>query len=682
MLAEHYSIILTVGCLAVFLLVYCLVALWRRTRRMQSKVCSLQHDLAQIETIYANAPLGLATLDDQLRYVRINKLLAQINGLAVEDHVGKTLREVVPNLAEQAEKPFVQVLRSGTPISGIIFEGTTSSKLGVNRVWRENVHPIFSKNRKVVGINVSVEEVTEEKKLNDALRASELRERKRATELEVVMNATPAAVFIAHDTACRDVTGNKEAMRLLRLGPGENPSLSAPGGRPFKVFADGVLVATEELPLQVAAATGKEVRAAELSIHFPDDKLIHVLMNAAPVRDEMDNVIGAAAAFVDVTAQKQANETLMQEARRKDEFLAILAHELRNPLAAIQTGLELMKHGPASSPSQSRTRHIMERQVSHLVRLIADLLDVSRIGSGKLELTRERLSVKAMIDDAVEVCRSHIETAGQELMVHVPRRLIYVEADNVRMEQVITNLLNNASKYTPEGGCIRVEVEEDGKQVFIHVIDNGIGIENKMLSKVFDMFSQTESGRLWRKGGIGIGLSLAKQIVEMHGGRLMVESAGLGLGSKFTLSMPCFFDSKSTPQTPDGTSDAYSLGQEMRILIVDDNVDAAQTLGSLFELSGHIVQLAHTGADAVEKSRKFLPGIVFLDIGLPDMSGLEVARILRKEKELQGTTLVALTGWGTPKDKDKTAVAGFAFHLTKPVTLEAIQNILPGLRMS
>jgi PAS domain S-box-containing protein len=388
-LKDYYATIVIVACLAFLLLMYCVAALWRRMRQMQCKLHSLQHDLDEIETVYANAPLGLATLDNTLRYVRINKLLAQINGVAVEDHIGKTIREIVPDLAEQAEKPFVQVLRSGRPISGIIFEGTTSSKPQVSRVWRENVHPIFSKTKKVVGVNVSVEEITEEKKLNDALRASELRERKRATELEVVMNATPAAVFIAHDTACRDVTGNKEAILLLRLRPGESPSLSAPGARPFKVFADGVWVPTEKLPLQVAASTGKEVRAIELSIHFPDDKVIHVLMNAAPVRDELGNVIGAAAAFVDITEQKQANEALRKEAVRKDEFLAILAHELRNPLAAIQTGLDLMKHGSASTPSQSNTLYIMERQVSHLDRLIADLLDVSRIGSGKLELIKE-----------------------------------------------------------------------------------------------------------------------------------------------------------------------------------------------------------------------------------------------------------------------------------------------------
>lgn len=299
MLQERYVIILTVACAAILLLAYCVVALWRR---MQSKVRSLQYDLTEIENVYANAPLGLATLDDKLRYVRINKLLAQINGLAAEDHIGKTIREVVPNLAEQAEKPFLRVLRTGRPVSNIIFEGTTSSKPGVNRVWRENVHPILSGNSKVIGINVSVEEITEEKKLNDALQASELRERKRAIELEVVMDAIPAAVFVAHDIACRDVTGNKEAMRLLRLRPGESPSLSAPGARPFNVFANGVLVPTEELPLQVAAATGKEVRAAELAVHFPDDKVIRVLMNAAPVRDETGKVIGAAAAFVDVTA--------------------------------------------------------------------------------------------------------------------------------------------------------------------------------------------------------------------------------------------------------------------------------------------------------------------------------------------------------------------------------------------
>jgi signal transduction histidine kinase len=357
-------------------------------------------------------------------------------------------------------------------------------------------------------------------------------------ELEVVMEATPAAVFIAHDTACHNVTGNREAMRLLRLGPGENPSLSAPGARPFTVSANGAVVSTEQLPLQVAAASGKEVRGAELTVHFSDGEFIHVLMNAAPLRNGAGKVFGAAAAFIDVTAQRQANEILKKEAQRKDEFLAMLAHELRNPLAALQTGLQLMEHGPADSASQSRTRHTMERQVSHLARMVSDLLDVSRISSGKLELRKETLPVRAIVDNVVEVCRPGIEAAGHELLVHVPSRPIHVDADLVRMEQVIGNLLNNASKYTPQGGRIRIEVEEDGEQVLMRVIDNGIGIERNMLAKVFDMFSQVESGRPLRGGGIGIGLSLARQIVEMHNGSLTVESAGPGLGSVFTVRMP------------------------------------------------------------------------------------------------------------------------------------------------
>lgn len=676
----HYATLLVVTGAPLLLWAYCVARLWRRVHKLQRKARSLQHDLDALEKVYADAPLGLATLDRELRYLRVNKLLAQINGVSVEDHIGKTIREVVPDLAEQAEKPFLRALRSGKQVSGIVFEGTTASHPGAHRVWRESVHPVFDDSGKVTGINASVEEITEETRLNSALRASEQRERKRAMELEAVMEATPAATFIAHDPGCQSVTGNAEAVRLLRLGPNESPSLSAAGARPFTVFENGVPVPTEQLPLQVAAASGKEVKAAELSIHFPDDKVTHVLMNAAPLRDDKGIVLGAVAAFVDVTAQKQANEILRTESQRKDEFLAILAHELRNPLAAIQTGLELMKHG-STTPSQSRTRDIMARQVSHLVRLIGDLLDVSRISSGKLELKKETLQVQSLINNVVEVWRSNIEAAGHDLLIRLPSVSLYVDADCARMEQVIGNLLNNASKYTPHGGCISVFVEEDGEQVFIQVADSGIGIEREMLPKVFDMFSQTESGRQWRKGGIGLGLSIAREIVEMHGGKLTVESAGPGLGSTFRISLPLAAHFADRLPNLAEQSDSSLPHKRARILVLDNNVDAAQRLASLFESGDHIVELACSAAEAISKAMSFHPEIMFLDIGLPDMSGLDVAKSMRQHALLQRTTLVAVTGSESQKEGCESDDAGFDFYLTKPVTIEAIRRILPELNM-
>lgn len=521
-----------------FLLIFSLTTVWRRIRILKEKVVELEQHACEIEKVYADAPLGLAMLDRDLRFIRINKLLAEINGMSVEEHIGKTIREVVPALAEQAERPFLKVLRTGKPVSNLMFSGMTASQPGAQRFWRESISPVFAGSGEITGISVSVQEITEEKRLNDSLCESELRGRAHATELEAVMNATPAAIFIAHERSCTNVTGNAEAIRLLRLRAGENPSITAPGIRPFTVYSNGIPLASAQLPLQEAAATGKEVRDVELELHFINGDVTHVLMNAAPLRDQNGNVFGAVAAFSDITAQRRATAMLIREARHKNEFLAILAHELRSPLASIQTGLELMKLAPNISTSRMETCNTMERQVFHLVRLIDDLQDISRISAGKLDIKKETLDVRHIIDRAVQSCRPAIETAGRSLTVETSSKPLYVEADLIRMEQVICNLLNNAAKYTTRGGRIQLVVGVDEENVLIRVIDNGIGIEKEMLAEIFNLFSQAEGARDLRQGGMGIGLFLARQIVGMHGGTLTVQSAGPNLGSTFSLRLP------------------------------------------------------------------------------------------------------------------------------------------------
>lgn len=657
-----------------------LAAAWYRLRGMQKAARQTRRTLEEMEMAYANAPLGLAMLDCELRYIRINKLLAQLNGVSAKDHIGKTVRDIVPDVARQAEELFRQVLRTGKPQFGIVFEGATSAQPGVPRFWRENVYPIVADDGRVIGINVAVEDVTEEKRLYDALKASELRERQRASELEVVMNATPAAIFLARDRACDQVIGNAEGNRMLRLKPDENASANPIDRRPYR-DADGMPVAPDQLPMQRAAATGKEVRGVELSYCFDSGEEIHLLANAAPLLNEAGDVFGAVGAFIDITAQKAAAQVVMRESQRKDEFLATLAHELRNPLASIQNGLELMKLVPAGTPAPVRVRSIVERQLSHLVRLIDDLLDVSRINTGKLALQKRKVALKAIIDNAMEVCRPHIEASGHACEVCLPGAPLYVDADLMRMEQVVCNLLNNAAKYTSEGGRIRVAVSEEQGDAVIRVSDNGIGIERAMLPKVFEMFGQAEDARERRKGGLGIGLSLARQLTEMHDGTLTAESGGLGTGSTFTVRLPLCHDPEDGNNGPAARGPQPASCRERRILILDDNVDAAHTLGALFEIGGHRIELAYNGQDAVRMAREFRPDVAFLDIGLPDISGLDVARQLRREQALQGSKLVALTGWDSEKDRAECKEAGFDFHLTKPVTIDAIKGILPELTM-
>jgi PAS domain S-box-containing protein len=524
--------------LAVVAALVFVLALTRRFRQVLAEAGACRAALLEMTVAYDQAPLGLAVLDRQLRYVRINKMLASINGLSVEEHIGKTIHEVVPEVAALAAPVFLEVLRTGVAVPSIEFTAATRGQPAGVRTFRKSIHPVFDRQGSIVGISVAVDDITEQKRLLDALHASELRERMRAAELESVMDATPAAVFIAHDPTCLNVTANAETARLLRLSPHQSVSLSVPGPRTFEVCVDGVALAVEDLPLQIAATSGREVRGKELEIRFSNGDLLHILMHAIPLRGQDGEVIGAAAAFVDITAQKSAAQELKREARHKDEFLAVLAHELRSPLAAIQAGLELQKIGTGDTARLARAREIMQRQMAHVVRLIDDLLDVARISAGKLELKTETVCVREIVDAAIELCRADIERNGHHFRVVLPPEPLFVRADRVRLTEVICNLLHNAAKYTPGGGDIELAVVSSDGQVLFRVADNGLGISPESLPEVFTMFAQAEGGRAQRKGGLGVGLALASHIVELHGGTISADSAGVGKGSVFTVRLP------------------------------------------------------------------------------------------------------------------------------------------------
>jgi PAS domain S-box-containing protein len=524
--------------LAVVAAVMLLLVQTRRLKAARAQAAACEAAMLDMAVAFDQAPLGLTVLDRQLRYVRINKMLAEINGLSIEEHLGRTIYEVAPEVAAAAAPRFLEVLRTGVSIVDLQFEGATQAQPNLVRAFRESVHPVYDRQGGIVGVAVAVEDITEQKRLLDALHASELRERLRATELESVMDATPAAVFIAHDRACLNVTVNAETTRLLRLSPQESASLSVPGPHTFEVHADGVPLAVEDLPLQIAASSGREVRDKELEVHFSNGDLLHVLMHAVPLRGHDGEIIGSAAAFVDITAQKSASEELKREARHKDEFLAMLAHELRSPLAAIQSGLELLKIGTEDAARLARAREIMQRQMAHVVRLIDDLLDVARIRSGKLELKTETVCVREIVDAAIELCRADIERNGHHFKAVLPPEPLYVHGDRVRLTEVICNLLHNATKYTPGGGDIGLTVESSLGQVVFRVSDNGMGIAPESLPDVFTMFAQAEGARAQRRGGLGVGLALASRIVELHGGTISADSAGVGKGSVFTVRLP------------------------------------------------------------------------------------------------------------------------------------------------
>lgn len=369
---------------------------------------------------------------------------------------------------------------------------------------------------------------------------------------------------------------------------------------------------------------------------------------------------------------------LRLQARRKDEFLAVLAHELRNPLAPLRNAVSLLEL--SKSPQQAEhVREVMKRQVAHMARLIDDLLDVSRITTGKVQLRPETVEMRSILTAALEVSRPAIERAGHQLVVSFPEsESLLLRADATRIAQVVSNLLNNAAKYTPPRGRVELIARREGDEIAICVADNGAGLSEDALPEIFELFTQVGRTIDHAQGGLGIGLALVKTLVEMHGGSVEAQSPGLGHGSTFTVRLPAVpaasdDGSAATPQrTPQGK-------RPWRVLVVDDNVDAATTLSAVLEMSGHTTAVCHSGAAALEEAEVFFPEIVLLDIGLPGMDGYEVARRLRASSFGANMLLVAVTGWGSENDRKQTREAGFDEHLTKPVDFHRLVSVLEEL---
>ncbi|MGV3493628.1 MAG: response regulator [Ramlibacter sp.] len=371
---------------------------------------------------------------------------------------------------------------------------------------------------------------------------------------------------------------------------------------------------------------------------------------------------------------RRLNDELAQANRRKTEFLATLAHELRNPLAPLSNGLHLMRMASTRPELLEKTRQMMERQIQHMVHLVDDLLDVARISTGKVELRRQRMDLKDAVATAVEASTSLVEAGNHQLSVDVQDVPMPMHADPTRIAQVVSNLLNNAAKYTPPGGRIALRVALEGQEAVLSVQDTGIGIDADALDKVFEMFAQVPSTEAKPQGGLGIGLSLVQSLVALHGGSVSAASAGAGKGSTFTVRLPLGEAAGAQAGTPP-SAQAGTTGQ-LQVLVVDDNTDAAESLGVLLDIEGHAAHIAHTGAEALQVAQTQPLDVVFLDIGLPDMSGYDVARRLRLLPGLQKTLLVALTGWGTQDDRKRTSEAGFDRHLTKPAELPAVEELL------
>ena len=509
----------------------------------------------------------------------------------------------------------------------------------------------------------------------DSLGPEELRQRLRA--LQAVIERAPIPIAIAHDPECRFIFANRALATLIGVPKDANISLTPPPGQQpaYRIQRGGQDIPSDELPMQYAVAHRMPV-SNEIEIVRADNTVIYVQNDVEPLYDTAGNIYGCVSVCVDLTERRRAEQGLLDADRRKDEFLATLSHELRNPLAPIRTALEVIRLSRGDRALLDKARATMERQLQHLVRITDDLLDVARITQNKVELRRERIDLRAVLQSAVEATRSAIEAQRHTLIVEAGDQPIWTNVDPTRVSQAVSNLLNNAAKYTDPGGHIHVTASGRDGQATVAVSDNGIGIPPELLPRIFDMFTQLQPQRDRAYGGLGIGLNLSRRLIELHGGTLEANSKGPGHGSRFTIRLPLV----ASPRRGDAhASDEPASAQACRVLIADDNADAAEMLRLMLGVKGHDVRVAVDGGQAVAIGIQFEPQIAFLDIGMPRVDGFEAARRLR-ERFGGKIVLVALTGWGQDEDKRRSREAGFDHHVTKPPEPEVLDRLIAECR--
>lgn len=528
--------------------------------------------------------------------------------------------------------------------------------------------------RRMLGV---IADITERKKAERALLDSEARYR-------IMGETLPYGVWLA------DPEGRSEYLSASFLELVGRPLEDMRGlGWTEVIDPDDVKNTVDAWQRCVATGTKWE---RELRVTARDGSWRTVLARGLPVRDERGRVSCWVGIHLDITERKDMELDLIDSRaalerqmrrleevdQRKDEFLAILGHELRNPLAAIGNGVRLLQRGAGDEESFRWTRTMLADQVRQLTRIVDDLLDVTRITRGKVQLHKTRLSLKAMVQDALAASRPVLEERRHRVEIDLDESELFLDADQTRLEQVIVNLLTNAAKYTPPEGLIEVSLHKDGDSARVVVKDSGVGLEAESLQRIFEPFAQIRGSSI-AGGGLGIGLTIVRQLVELHGGTIRVASDGLGHGSTFTVTLPLARGVRGERVEP-GPEGMPDFGCALRVLVVDDNCDAAVALGMLLSACRCVVETVYTGGAALEKAKSFLPDVVLCDIGLPDVTGFEVAQALRDDARCRGCMLVAVTGFGHDDVAGRVRESGFDLHLLKPVDPDVLFDLLAGAK--
>jgi PAS domain S-box-containing protein len=614
----------------------------------------------RLQLFIQDAPSAVAMFDRNMNYLAASSRWIRDHRFR-EPVLGRSHYDVLPDIPER----WKEVHRRALAGEVIAKEEDRFDRADGTVQWLNwEVRPWHNACGEVGGIVISLEEISERKRAEEALRKSE--ERFRA----VFENAGNGIAIANCDGRLREI--NPAFCKMLGYTREElvgrlavdfvHPDDQAVNFRQFQRLQQG------------------EAPALEFEHRFlrKDGEAIWVRKSASLLRDNAGRIEAILALVTDITERRRMEQALRNADRRKDEFVATLAHELRNPLAPIRNAVYILQRSDYDDAAgRDRARSLlpmMEKQVDHLVRLVDDLLEVSRITSGKIELQKEMCDVNAILRQAVDTSQPNIQRGGHRLTVELPSTPLPLDADPVRLAQVFANLLNNAAKYTEDGGHIWLKAERSGEQVAVSVRDNGIGILPEMLPRVFDLFSQSEHGRRRSQGGLGLGLALVRGLVQMHGGRVEARSDGRDRGSEFVVSLP--LGAAVTSETNRTSGEEAVQHPSHRVLVVDDDYAVADSFAMLLAQLGMNVRIAYDGEAALSQVSSFKPHFAFIDIGMPGIDGYETARRVRMLPEGEHLFLAALTGWGQEKDRRRSVEAGFDRHFVKPIKIDALEDLL------
>lgn len=645
------------------------------------------------ESIVETVRDPLIVLDSQLRVEHANGAFYRTLSVAPGETVGRFLFDLGNR---QWDNPDLRRL-----LGAILPTDTTVNDVEVShdfqhlgrRTMLVNARRIREPEGQVERILLALEDVTERTQAEEA----------RGTLAALVESSHDAIVSKDRDDII--TSWNQAAQRLF--GSSAQEAIGQPGSILIPADRKG-----EERRIFERISRGESVDHYETVRRRKDGRLVDVSLTLSAIKDAQGRIIGLSKIARDISDRKKAVDALRESVRHKDEFLAMLAHELRNPLAPICNSLEVLRRARSAGVATSRmpgapsqearpirrdSNHpvdaatdVLERQVGQMVRLVDDLLDAGRISRGKMELRRERVELSSVVHHVVEAARPLCEERSQQLTVTVPEQPVYLHADPARLAQIVGNLLNNASKFTDRGGRVWLTVEREEEpsadaalgashrlppHVVIRVRDTGVGIAGEQLPRIFEMFTQVDTSVEQSLSGLGIGLTLVKTLAEMHGGTVQAVSAGIGHGSEFVVRLP----TEARRAVPQQAPTEPTATPRLRILVVDDNRDSAEMLATLLQLGGHETYMAHDGLEAVEATAKLDPDGVLLDIGLPRLNGYDAARRIREQQRVKRPLLVAVTGWGQQEDRQRSNEAGFDAHLVKPVDYAAFARLLADL---